>query len=740
MRREDPSAPTAVKERVLVLSGAGHTQPRLFAPGAMPAPNPSTIELLTPEPTAYVGDDTTRRTLWERLAPTALVLSHYADDVALGYRQLAREAGVPCLVHVEDDPYEEPQLAGQGQPGEPPVHEAKAQLRRLMEDADLVYVPTPELAARLRRQGLRASVVHGQGQDASRGGDPLPGPAIVPVLGYASLRRDPRDLASVIPAVAHLMRALPWLRFECLCDTNLPEALAPFGARVRMHAPVDSQGELRARLRQLGWWVGLTPVHQDAGDLPHDEGTWIAYALAGTAVVGADVPAHARAAAAGACTVARETDQWIAAIARLLVNAEERGQQLRRAEALLDAHRSGERLMQDIVAAVRQARRGDTPRAQATDPEGAPVTRVLFVANALIPTLQLSFLKPLAPDVEAGRLVWKLVSGDELKARRASMKGQRGVAAAIREWLLQEVEDFQPNHVVFCRYSDQMSEEIVAWARERQVPVMFHVDDDLLNVPIEIGEAKWRMHNAPERLAAVRYLLQNVDMTYCSTLPLLQRYRSLGFEGPMQAGHVYCASSVLNRAELRPVRKLGYMGFDHAHDFEIAIPAIVKLMRKRPDIRFELFGSIPRPAEFDEFGDRVALIPPVRVYAEFMQRFASLGWDIGLCPLAYTDFNLVKANTKWVEYTSIGAAVVASADTVYDTCAGDGCGALVRTSAEWFETLDALCDSPELRFSMVSRAQQRLEAEYSDERLRQQVWDMLERCAAVTVEQRRIGV
>ena len=33
--------------------------------------------------------------------------------------------------------------------------------------------------------------------------------------------------------------------------------------------------------------------------------------------------------------------------------------------------------------------------------------------------------------------------------------------------------------------------------------------------------------------------------------------------------------------------------------------------------------------------------------------------DIGICPLAPIDFNLMKANTKWVEYSSAGVAVVA---------------------------------------------------------------------------------
>lgn len=367
---------------------------------------------------------------------------------------------------------------------------------------------------------------------------------------------------------------------------------------------------------------------------------------------------------------------------------------------------------------------GSTSPAATVAAEAAPPRqRVLFVANGMIPTLQLSFLKPLAPDVEAGTLAWKVIVGDDIKKKQAELNEQPGIAVkdALRAWLDETIAAFAPTVVVFCRYSDRFAAHIVDRARSAGAAVVYHIDDDLLNVPIEIGEAKFRVHNAPDRLATVRYLLEHADLVYCSTQALVERFRELGFSSPMVAGDVYCTGTVLAPAELRPVTKIGYMGFDHAHDLATILPALVHVLRTHPHVAFELFGSIPKPVELDEFAERVSVIPPVRVYADFMRKFASLGWDIGLCPLARSDFNRVKANTKWVEYTSIGAAVVATSDMVYDECCAGGCGVLADTTAQWILALERLCAQPEARCALVRNAQARLEKDYSDEQLRRQI-------------------
>jgi hypothetical protein len=371
-------------------------------------------------------------------------------------------------------------------------------------------------------------------------------------------------------------------------------------------------------------------------------------------------------------------------------------------------------------------RSGLSLRAEAEALPDTAHERVMLVANGLIPTLQLSFIKPFASEVAAGRISLATLVAEDIMARFGDQKGRFNAQAerVAKEWIRKQFDEFAPTLVVLCRYSAAFAEFFVELAHERELPVVFHVDDDLLNVPKEIGESKWRSHNRPEKLDRVRYLLDNVDLVYCSTAPLLRRYREQGFQRPMIAGEVYCTGRILNAAANRPVRKIGYMGFDHAHDLELILPVIVRTLRKHKNVTFELFGSIPKPAELNEFGTRVVTIEPVRVYTEFLQTFASLHWDIGLCPLVVSNFNKVKANTKWIEYTSVGAAVIASKGMAYDACCANGCGILAETESDWTDALDLLLAQGERRFEMVKAAQKRLALEYSDHRLRAQIRDV----------------
>lgn len=346
--------------------------------------------------------------------------------------------------------------------------------------------------------------------------------------------------------------------------------------------------------------------------------------------------------------------------------------------------------------------------------------RILFVANALIPTLQLSFLKPLSSRIEQGSVATDLLSEAQMKEQSQLSK------AELQTWIRQRVTQFKPTIIVFCRYSGPYAEYLTMLARELGVPTVFHVDDDLLNVPMEIGQKKYEFHNRPARLETVRHLLENVDVVYCSTEPLKQRFVSYGFKSNFKVGDIYCSGEVLVPAVNRPGKKIGYMGFDHAHDLEIVLPALIEVLRRNPQVEFELFGSIPKPAVLEEFGTRVTVIPPIPNYEEFLIKFSSLNWDIGICPLAKTDFNAVKANTKWVEYTSVGTAVVASAGTIYDACSADGCGLLATTTEEWIDAMESLIRDGRKRSEQLLKAQKRLKDEYSISKLERQVLDVLD--------------
>jgi hypothetical protein len=354
-------------------------------------------------------------------------------------------------------------------------------------------------------------------------------------------------------------------------------------------------------------------------------------------------------------------------------------------------------------------------RAEAPGPR-----RMLFIANGMIPTLQLSFLKPLAPLEAAGELVIDTVLETEILEKFG--EGLRGEGAAA--WLADRIRSFDPDVVVCCRYSGPHEKIISETAAAINVPVIYHVDDDLLNIPRELGQKKFRAHNRPERLRTVDHLLRHADLIYCSTVGLKKRFRKLGYSGRMRVGELYCAATIINEAELRPVRTVGYMGFDHAHDFELVLPSLIEFLNRNPTVNFELFGSIPLPESLRVFGQRITVLDPVRDYAEFLKVFASRNWDIGICPLARTAFNSVKANTKWVEYTAVGAAVIASEQMIYDECCADGCGVLVGDDG-WLGALEHFVHDPESRFQTVKQAQKRLRQDYSPDRLRQQVLSIL---------------
>jgi glycosyltransferase involved in cell wall biosynthesis len=349
--------------------------------------------------------------------------------------------------------------------------------------------------------------------------------------------------------------------------------------------------------------------------------------------------------------------------------------------------------------------------------------RILFVSNDhMIATLQICVVKPLSKSIEAGEIEVDYLS--EIMITRFKTKNK---LVDPSDWIEQRIAEFQPDVLFFCRYSGACVDDMLVYARKAGIPVVFHIDDDLLNIPLALGEGKYKYHNDPKRLRSIRSLLNESDVVYCSTKKLKSRLEELGAQAPVVAGKINCSGEVIQRAQLKPVRKIGYMGRpDQALSLKQILPAVINVMNRHPEIVFEFFGPIKKPDELKHFGRRVRHTPEVKNYDDFLKEFAKHGWDVGICPLAPFQFNLFKSNNKWIEYTSIGAAVIASGNTVYDECCSDGCGLLTKTVAEWEDALEKLISSPEARYQQVLRAQEKLERSYSQEEHRRQVQEIID--------------
>jgi len=358
-------------------------------------------------------------------------------------------------------------------------------------------------------------------------------------------------------------------------------------------------------------------------------------------------------------------------------------------------------------------------------PSSGPKQRILFIAPGYIPTLQLSFIKPLK---NSTNYHLEIITEADLKQNHWN---EYAINSA-EDWIEMKIAKFAPDIVVFCRFGGIYADKVVELLKEMKIPTIYHIDDDLLGIPKDIGLKKYEFHNNKLRVETVSYLLREVDLVYCSTPKLKQHFKEKNICKKIICGQIYCSGEVINSAKLKPVYKIGYMASrDHEHNLKIVIHPIIMLMRKYPNIQFEFFGSIQAPPEFLEFGGRIHHAPPITNYESFLQNFAEYKWDIGICPLTTIHFNLMKANTKWVEYTSVGAAVIASKGTVYDECCADGCGILADSEEELFNAFELLILNPEARYEQVIRAQEKLQREYSLDRLRDQVIDIFDQAKQI---------
>lgn len=307
-----------------------------------------------------------------------------------------------------------------------------------------------------------------------------------------------------------------------------------------------------------------------------------------------------------------------------------------------------------------------------------------------------------------------------------AFQGALSDGADIRSVFLDQGADF----LVLSRYTSQLGLEWISAARESQIPVIFHIDDDLLAVPTSLGTAKYSAYNSPERLKALKQNIEGSDLLYVSTAELAKRFKEHGIRAPIIAGEIYCSVSpeeigALVGEATGPV--IGYMGTSgHSEDLGSVLPAITEVMDRVPELQFELFGTIEMPAELTRFGRRVRHLPPVADYANFIPFLRSLGWWIGLAPLEDNAFNRCKADTKWVEYSLAGMAVMASDVPVYEPACSRGAAMPAGTREEWRDGLLELLYRPELRREMIRTAQQRLRESYTHSILRLQVMKVLE--------------
>lgn len=358
---------------------------------------------------------------------------------------------------------------------------------------------------------------------------------------------------------------------------------------------------------------------------------------------------------------------------------------------------------------------------------GSAPLRLLVFADMLGASQSIAFVEGLSGARGRGEAAVTIVEESTLGADAASRASAD--AAELVEALFERAD---PTCVVLSRFGlAGATEAIFGQARRRGLPVVFHIDDDLMDLPVTAGVERYRSARHPRRAHVQHRAMSDADLVMAATPALADALaRRLGHAriGWLENGTAGVPAPRRAR-HVGPV-VVGYMGSaSHDADLRMIAPALNALMERGADIRLELFGSIARqPAAHLLPGQVVRHDPVEGDYAAFRRHLAGLGWDVGLAPLADGPYNRCKTATKWAEYAEAGMAVLASDMPVYaPIIAADA--AWPAGPDAWGPALERLLGSAELRAQLVRGADALLAGRYGWDRLEASVLSLLHRAS-----------
>ena len=345
--------------------------------------------------------------------------------------------------------------------------------------------------------------------------------------------------------------------------------------------------------------------------------------------------------------------------------------------------------------------------------------RLLILADSISPTLQINYIRPLRSLLQDGSLAMAIYTEKSLSTPIV----QRDLAESIRG----AIKQFRPSAIIACRYAGPGAELLTEACRSRGVPLIYHLDDDLLAID-PLDRSHRSKHRDVARLKHLLELMQASTAIVVSTRYLAERLQSYGFsqsrmilqEIAAAAEPVTGRDTSVGRSE---VVKFGYMGSrSHALDLSFAVPAIEAVLEQHQHLKFEIFGSLEIPRTLRKYA--CVHHPRVDDYDLFLRRLASLDWAFGLAPLRSTSFNLCKTNTKWVEYSAAGIPVLASDVPVYQSSVAPDRGMLVADDG-WANAISQAANDPGWRVSSLTAARTELAKNYSLARMRSQLIGIL---------------
>ena len=272
------------------------------------------------------------------------------------------------------------------------------------------------------------------------------------------------------------------------------------------------------------------------------------------------------------------------------------------------------------------------------------------------------------------------------------------------------------SHIVI--YRSPISPELLRLchlAKEYGKPVFFDIDDLVFDTVYTDQLSYTQGLNSVEKGnydAGVRnygYMLENCDGAITSTNQLqeeLYKYQSKVLLNRNLASDDLIAISsqyIKDYSQTSDIVKIGYFSgsISHNENFELIKPAIKQLLTKYSNVQLHIVGILDIPQDMKPFENQIV----THDYVDWDKLPALISEvDINLAPLVDSIFNRAKSEIKWIEAALVKVPTVASKIGAFSDTVVDGETGLLATDDQWFNKLEDLVLSPELRQKIAESA------------------------------------
>jgi len=274
--------------------------------------------------------------------------------------------------------------------------------------------------------------------------------------------------------------------------------------------------------------------------------------------------------------------------------------------------------------------------------------------------------------------------------------------------------------VVMCRVYSASFAGMLDWVRSAGTPLIYELDDNLVDVPADIPGLEYARDPDVRRLLLDSVRAASVVRVYAPALrDRLAEYNA----------HVELVTGPLDWTlipDRLPVRDASRVRLVYATSRaqdrigRLLTAPLRRALDKFPNTELTIWGP---QLEGLSGHPRVRHLPHVADYDTFLSRFVAEAFDIGLAPLPDDEFHRSKSNNKFREFAASGVAGLYSDMVVYNTWVKDGeTGWLVADGDEpWSAAIDRAIAGAEQRARIAVNAQ-RFAREHFNEGVTDREW------------------